>query len=284
VLVHHFTVDVEEVFHSTLLTDRIPEHQWDDHARRAPGIVSWILDEMAAVGARATFFVIGWLAEREPAMVRQISAAGHEIGAHSWWHRKVSVQNPESFRQSARRTKELLEQLSGTPVTGFRAPSFSIDPGCEWAFDVLLEEGYRYDSSLFPISIHPAYGYPGGGIDPHWIEREGGDLVEVPPLTLGALGRRLPAAGGAYWRLLPLGLTRRALRQAEARGSSGTLYVHPWDLDVDLPRLDLPTAVRLRLYTGAKRAREGFHRLLEAFPSRPIGDTVRQMIERRGDE
>jgi polysaccharide deacetylase family protein (PEP-CTERM system associated) len=283
VVAHHFTVDVEEVFHSTLLTERVPEHQWDDQPRRAPEIIPWLLDEMAAAGARGTFFLIGWLAEKEPAMVRQISEAGHEIGAHSWWHRRVSGQDPEAFRRSARRTRELLEQLSGTPVTGFRAPSFSIDPGSEWAFDVLLEEGYRYDSSLFPISIHPTYGYPGGEIDPHWIDREAGALVEVPPLTLGTLGRRLPAAGGAYLRLLPSGLTRRALRQAEKRGASGTLYIHPWDLDLDLPRLRLPPAVGLRLYTGAGKARKRLQRLLAEFPSRPIRETVCRMADLRSE-
>jgi polysaccharide deacetylase family protein (PEP-CTERM system associated) len=279
---HHFTVDVEEVFHSTLLTDRIPEHQWDDRARRSPEIVPWLLDEMAARGAKGTFFVLGWLAEKEPAMVRSIGEAGHELASHSWWHRRVSGQAPERFRTSIRRTKELLEQLSGKPVVGFRAPSFSISPGSEWALDILLEEGYRYDSSLFPIAVHPEYGYPDGETDPHWIQRGPGRIAEVPPLTLQFLGRRLPAAGGAYLRFFPLGVIRRALKQAEARRAPGTLYIHPWDLDPDQPRVRLPAAVGMRLYTGARRARARLKSLLAEFPSTSIGETVCRMAKTTG--
>lgn len=274
---HHFSVDVEEVFHSTLLVDRVPEHQWDDQPRRAPEVVPWILDEMAASEALGTFFVLGWLAEKEPGLVRRISEAGHEIAAHSWSHRRVAGQSPEAFRRSLRRTKDVLEQIAGRPVVGFRAPSFSIAPGSEWAFDVLLEEGFLYDSSLFPIAVHPEYGYPDAEVDPHWIPRGADRIVEVPPLTLRVFGRNLPAAGGAYLRLLPVEMTRKALRQAERRGAPGTLYIHPWDVDPDLPRLRLPARVRMRLYSGARRARQRLQRLISEFPSSPILQTVGRM-------
>lgn len=274
---HHFTVDVEEVFHSTLLASSVPEAQWEDHPRRAPAVVAWLLDRMAAREARGTFFVLGWLAEREPDMVRRIAEAGHEVAAHSWSHRKVHEQDRPAFRDSVRRTREVLEDITGLAVHGFRAPSFSILPGHEWAFDILLEEGYRYDSSLFPTASHPDYGYPDAPPDPHWIERPGGRIAELPPVTYEFLGRRLPAAGGAYLRLLPFELVRGGLRQVEKRGARGTLYVHPWDLDPDIPRLPLPASTALRLYGGAARARARVVRLLDAIRSVPLIETVRCM-------
>lgn len=275
--VHHLTIDVEEVFHSTLLTERVPQHQWEGVPRRSPDIVRWILDEMAARDARGTFFVLGWLAEREPDMVRAISDAGHEIAAHSWAHERVVDLEPEAFRTSVRRTRSVLQQITGQPVVGFRAPSFSILPGSEWAFDVLLDEGYQYDSSLFPIGVHPQYGYPGADPDPHWIGRGSLRLAEIPPLTLGMLGKRFPAGGGAYLRFFPLRLFRVALRQAERRGAPGTLYIHPWDLDPDLPRMRLAARDSLRLYSGAARARRRLLRLLAEFRSIPLAETVTRL-------
>lgn len=273
--VHHITVDVEEFFHSTLLVDRVPLHQWEDHPRRAAHIVPWILEELARAGNRATFFVLGWTAERDPEMVKAIHEAGHEVAAHSWIHRRVDTLTPEEFQEAIRRSKNLLEDIIGAPVAGYRAPSFSISPGCEWAFDALLEEGYRYDSSVFPIDVGPGYGYRGGKPDPHWLERDGGALGEVPPLTLGMMGRRFPAAGGAYLRLLPFHLVRTALRQAEARNTPGTLYIHPWDIDPELvPLSSLPPLLRLRLYGGARRARTRLAGLIRTLRSRTIGETL----------
>lgn len=278
---HHITVDVEEFFHSTLLVERVPFHQWEDHFRRAALIVPWILEELARAGSRATFFVLGWTAERDPAMVRAIHEAGHEVAAHSWIHRRVDALTPEEFRDAVRRSKALLEDIMGAPVAGYRAPSFSISPGCEWAFDILLDEGYRYDSSIFPIDLGPGYGYKGGSPDPYWIRREGGILAEVPPLTLGMRGKRYPAAGGAYLRLLPFQLVKTALRQAEKRGAPGTLYIHPWDIDPELvPLKSLPALLRLRLYGGSKRARRRLAHLMGTLPSRTIGETLELMSTR----
>lgn len=262
---HHLTVDVEEFFHSTALTTLVPAARWENLPRRAPLMVDWILERLAEREASATFFVLGWLAEREPAMVRAIAQAGHELAGHTWDHRKVTEQTPAEFRTSVRRTRDLLESLGGQPVRGFRAPSFSIGPGMEWALDVLLEEGHLYDSSLFPIAVHPGYGYPSAPRDPHTIDRPLGALTEVPPLTLGVGRLRLPAAGGAYLRFFPYALVRTALRQAEARGVPGTVYVHPWDLDPDIERLRLPPLLTLRLHGGAARARRRLVRLLAEF-------------------
>jgi len=167
-------------------------------------------------GVRATFFVLGWVAERQPELIRTIAAAGHEIASHGWDHVRVTHQTPAQFRDSIRRTKSLLEAITGQPVLGFRAPSFSIVAGREWALDVLIEEGYRYDSSLFPVRRPGGgYGYPNGSADPHWLERPAGRLAEIPPTTLRWCGVRLPAAGGAYFRLLPYNLVRATINALE---------------------------------------------------------------------
>jgi len=275
---HHITVDVEEFFHSTLLVERVPFHHWDSYPRRAARVVPWILEQLAGAGSRATFFILGWTAERDPEMVREIQGAGHEIAAHSLTHRRVDAISPDEFRQEVRRSKAVLEDLTGVAVAGYRAPSFSISPGCEWAFDVLLEEAYRYDSSIFPIDVGPGYGYRGARRDPFWIERSEGRLGEVPPLTLELGGRRFPAAGGAYLRLLPFQLVKGALRQAETRGAPGTLYIHPWDLDAELvPLPTLPPLLRMRLYGGSKRARRRLAHLIRRFPSRTISETLRSL-------
>jgi polysaccharide deacetylase family protein (PEP-CTERM system associated) len=279
--VHHITVDVEEFFHSTLLVDRVPTEQWDAFPRRAPRVVPWILERLAKAGSRATFFVLGWSAERDPELVREIHRAGHEVAAHSWIHRRVDAISPEAFREAVRRSKDLLEGITGEPVGGYRAPSFSIGPGCEWAFDILLDEGYRYDSSLFPIDVGPGYGYKGGNPDPHWLRRKGGVLGEVPPLSLELLGRRFPAAGGAYLRHLPSQLVTSALRQAETRSQPGTLYIHPWDIDTELEPLgNLPPLLRFRLFGGAVRARKRLAKLISIFPSRTIQETLDLLPDR----
>jgi polysaccharide deacetylase family protein (PEP-CTERM system associated) len=218
-------------------------------------------------------FVLGLVAEEQPALVRELAAAGHEIASHGWDHRRITDQEPEEFRASVRRTKILLEDLTGTAVLGFRAPSFSLVPGREWALDILIEEGYLYDSSLFPIR-RSGYGYAGGGRDPYWLERAAGRLAEVPPATLRRWGANLPAAGGGYLRLLPLWLIRAALRDAERRGVPGTFYIHPWEIDPGQPRLAVPWPTRLRHYGGLRRAAGRIRSLLQEFRFQPIAATL----------
>ena len=166
----------------------------------------------------------------------------------------------------------------GQGILGFRAPSFSIVPGKEWALDALLEEGYRYDSSLFPITQHPSYGYPQGQRDPHWITRPSGRIAEIPPATLRLAGTNLPAAGGAYFRLLPYALIRGALRSAQARKVPGTFFIHPWELDQERPQDHmLPPLVKLRLFGGRGRLWSRLDRLFKEFRFRPIADTLSAM-------
>lgn len=277
---HHFSVDVEEYFHPTALAPCYPMETWDALPRRSPRVLPRILDALAARGIRGTFFILGWLAEREPEMVRSIAAAGHEIASHGWEHDLVGRLGPDGFRASVSRSRRVLEEISGQPVAGYRAPSFSIVPGLEWAFDILLEEGYSYDASLFPVTQHPTYGYPSAPRHPHWIERPAGRLVEIPTTTFRTLGRLLPAGGGAYFRLLPLGLVRGGLRQAADAGWPGMFYIHPWELDAWAPEVDAPLLQRVRTFAGRTRSWARLERLFDEFAFGPVADTLVEMAGR----
>ncbi|HEU4763795.1 MAG TPA: XrtA system polysaccharide deacetylase [Gemmatimonadales bacterium] len=272
---HHFTVDVEEYFQVAALAGVVRRSDWGRIGSRVRPSVDRLLDLLARHDVRGTFFVLGWIAERHPDLVRAIADAGHEVASHGWDHRRVTSLSPLQFRESVRRSKRALEDLTGRAVAGFRAPSFSIVPGREWALDVLVDEGYRYDSSLFPV-WRPGgiYGYPNGRRDPHWVSRRGGHLAELPPATLSILGRMVPAAGGGYFRLLPYALTRAAFRSCERRGVPGTFYIHPWELDPGQPRLPVSWATRVRHYGGLRRTEGRLERLLGEFRFTTMVETV----------
>jgi len=275
---HHFTVDVEEYFQVSSFEHVVPRSRWGSMESRVTASVHRMLDLLAQYEARATFFVVGWVAEHHPDLVRTIADAGHEIASHTWDHAKVTEQTSGEFRRSVRRSRLLLEDLAQAPVVGFRAPSFSIVRGREWALDVLLEEGYRYDSSLFPVR-RPGYGYAGGRRAPHVLTRPGGYLLEFPPSTLRWMGMNIPAAGGAYFRCLPYSLVRAAFRQSERQGRPGTFYIHPWELDAAQPRLATSHLTRLRHYTGLSRTEARLHRLLADFRFSSIARTVKALWE-----
>jgi polysaccharide deacetylase family protein (PEP-CTERM system associated) len=271
--VHHFTVDVEEYFQVSALEAAVSRAHWDSLPSRVVESTRRLFELLAAHGARATWFVLGWVAERHPALVRELAAAGHEIASHGWDHRRVTTQSPEEFRVSVRRSRALLEDLIGQPVLGFRAPSFSIVPGTEWALDTLVEEGYRYDSSLFPVR-RSGYGFPGGPRDAHVLERPAGPLMEVPPATLRLGGMNLPAGGGGWFRLLPFALTRAAFDEAERRGAAATFYIHPWELDADQPRMHVPWPTRIRHYGGLAQTPARLDRLLQSYRFQPIAESL----------
>jgi polysaccharide deacetylase family protein (PEP-CTERM system associated) len=270
---HHFTVDVEEYFQVSAFESRVPRERWGEFESRVVGNMMELLGLLAERDVRGTMFILGCVAEAHPGLVRELAAAGHEIASHGWDHRRITHQEPEEFRESIRRTKIFLEDLTGKPVQGFRAPSFSIVPGREWALDILLEEGYLYDSSLFPVR-RSGYGYPMGERDPHWLERPVGRLAEVPPATLRRWGTNFPAAGGGYLRLLPLGLIRSAFRDAERRGVPATFYIHPWEIDPAQPRLAVPWPTRVRHYSGLARTAGRIRSLLQEFRFQPIAATL----------
>jgi len=266
---HFFTVDVEEYFQVVALAPWCPMEKWESFESRVERPIDQLLDLMAQHGALGTFFTVGWVAERHPAMIKRIAAAGHELASHTYDHVRVTHQTPEAFRESVRKTKRILEDISGQEVIGFRAPSFSIVRGGEWALDVLIEEGHRYDSSLFPVNRR-GYGYVGGARDPYWIELRSGRIAEFPPATLRVAGMTLPAAGGAYFRILPPLLVHRALRSAERRGAPGTFYIHPWEWDPGQPKFDVPFLTRTRHYAGQETVLRRLATLLTRFRFAPI--------------
>jgi len=275
---HHLTVDVEEYFNASAMEPYLPRSRWDGLDRKAPELVGRLLDLLGEAGVRGTFFVLGWLASREPGMVRAIVSSGHEVASHGWHHERVSGLSPEAFREDVRRARDTLQNLTGAPVVGYRAPSFSIVPGVEWALDVLLEEGFRYDSSMYPVRVHPGYGYPEAPPDPHVLERPSGVLVEIPPATLKLGPLVLPAAGGAYLRFFPLALIRSALKSASSRGVPATLYIHPWETDTTLPRFQAPWKTQLRMRGGIGSVSGKLAALTRDFSFRPMVETVEELL------
>lgn len=262
---HVLTVDVEEYFQVGAFEGVIARDDWDRWPSRAEPSVERLLDVFARHEVKATCFVLGWFARRHPHLVRALAADGHEIASHGWSHRSLTALEPAAFRDELRRSKAALEQIAGTPVVGFRAPNFSIVPGREWAFDVLLDEGYRYDSSLFVHRKRRNSGYPSAHPAAHEIVRENGSILELPIAARGWLGVAVPASGGGYFRHLPYAVTRDAFARLTRRGTPGVFYIHPWELDPDQPRVNAPLATRLRHYTGIARAEARLDRLLAEF-------------------
>ena len=261
---HLFSVDVEEHFQVSAFEAVAPREDWGSYPSRVAANTDRILDLLAESGTLGTFFVLGWVADRHPDLVRRIVAAGHEIASHGWWHFRVHSIDREEFRNEIRRSKAVLEDVGGSPVLGYRAPSFSIIPGTEWAFDVLLEEGYRYDSSVFPIR-RPGYGNPGAPRQPYVLTRPGGRLQEFPMATLAVGPLRIPAAGGGYLRQFPFRVIQAAFRQASHAGVPAMFYVHPWEVDPDQPRLPVSWLTGVRHYRGIAETLPLIRRLLAEF-------------------
>jgi polysaccharide deacetylase family protein (PEP-CTERM system associated) len=262
---HIFTVDVEEYFHAHALASAAPLSRWHTLESRVVDSTVRLMDLLARHDAHATFFVLGWVADRHPALVRRIVAEGHEVASHGYWHTRVAPMRLNQFRDELRHSRDLLEQLTGRRVLGFRAPSFSIVPGAEWAFDIMLEEGITYDSSLFPIR-RPGAGYPGCCPEPHHLMRPAGRLLELPLTTTVIGGMRLPAAGGAWLRHLPFGLVERAFLECAGRSVPGVFYMHPWEIDAGQPVLPGVSPVsRLRHYGGTHRMLARVEQLMAQF-------------------
>jgi polysaccharide deacetylase family protein (PEP-CTERM system associated) len=262
---HFFTVDVEEYFQVGAFEHVIARDEWQRWPSRAEPSLMRLLELLARHDVKATCFVLGCFAERHPTLVRALVDAGHEIASHGWSHRSLVGLSPRAVRTELRASRDRLEQIAAVPVVGFRAPNFSIVPGLDWVFDLLLEEGYAYDSSLFAYRRRPASGYPGACTTPHRLGRAGGTLLEIPIAVRGWAGVPVPAAGGAYFRHLPYLVTRRAFARATRRGTPSVFYIHPWELDPDQPRVNVSAATRLRHYGGIRRTAPRLERLLSEF-------------------
>jgi len=258
------SVDVEEHYRIEAAKGLLlAPHEEEYYRRRVVCVTQWLLDRLAQHNIRATFFIVGDLARREPRLVRTIAAQGHEIACHGWDHRRLSELGCAAFREQLRRSRQVLEELSGAQVAGFRAPTFSLGRTTPWAPQLLLEEGFRYDSSIYPIR-HDRYGDPTLPLSAFYLETEAGRLLELPPLVWTWRGRRIPAAGGGYFRLFPGALLSLALRQ-QARLRPHTpamLYFHPWEFDPHQKKLPLARLRAWRTYFGITRTRPRWQKLL----------------------
>jgi polysaccharide deacetylase family protein (PEP-CTERM system associated) len=270
-LCHALTIDVESWFHAENMRPVAPPESWPLLESRLARNVDVLLDLFDRRQVKATFFVLGDAASREPEVVRAIAGRGHEVACHGWSHELVYRQTPEVFRDETRRAKRLLEDLAGAAVTGYRASTFSIVERSLWALDVLAEEGFLYDSSIAPVR-HDRYGIPDSPRAPHdRALRSGGTIREFPVSCGSLLGWRLPVGGG-FFRLLPLGWTRRALA---SRKTPGTVYFHPWEFDPGQPRArGLPALNRFRHYVGIKGSLGKLDALLAALPFAPMRDVI----------
>lgn len=258
------SVDVEDWFQVQAFAGILRRADWDGLERRVEANTDRVLALFAEADLRATFFTLGWVAERHPALIRRILAAGHELASHGHGHELVDRLGEAGFRADIRRAKSVLEDAGGSPVLGYRAPTFSIGPRTPWAHAVLAEEGYRYSSSIFPIR-HDLYGAPDAPRGPHRPHPDG--VVELPMTTVRLLGRNLPCAGGGWFRLMPYALFRAGLRRVNAaEGQPGIFYFHPWEVDPGQPRVAGASRLsRFRHYNGLDAMAGRLHRLLRDF-------------------
>jgi polysaccharide deacetylase family protein (PEP-CTERM system associated) len=257
------TIDVEDYFQVSALAPHIPRSEWDTRECRVERNVDRILALLAEHGVHATFFTLGWVAERYPALVRRIVTGGHELASHGHGHERASDLTEAAFTQDVVRAKALLEDIGGRPVLGYRAPSFSIAGGNLWALDVLARAGYRYSSSVYPVA-HDHYGMPGA---PRFAYRLPNGLLEVPPTTLKLGGRNLPASGGGWFRFFPYAVSRALIRRVNAvDGESAVFYFHPWEIDPGQPRVPgIDAKTRFRHYVNLHRTEPRLRALLRDF-------------------
>ena len=257
------SVDVEDYFQVEAFSGVVDRRRWDEFPCRVEPNTHRILNLLDEVGVRSTFFILGWVAERFPGLVREIVARGHEPACHSYWHRLVYKLSPQEFREDLRRAKTAIEDAAGEPVYGHRAPSYSITARSLWALDILRQEGFTYDSSIFPVH-HDFYGIPNAPRAPFLVETSAGTLREYPVSTFRLAGsHNFPAGGGGYLRILPFWYTRLGVRRIQAEGLPLILYIHPWEVDPEQPRIAAPLKSRLRHYTNLRATASRLRRVLE---------------------
>lgn len=269
------SVDVEDYFHAESIARQIGRNAWDNMQSRVVPNTHRVLDLLNAHGVRATFFVLGWVAERFPQLIREIHSQGHEIGCHSFWHRLIYALTPEEFREDTLRAKYTIESAIGAKVIGYRAPSFSVTKHSSWALQILSELGFKYDSSVFPIH-HDLYGIPSHPrFSSHYGRGEEWKLVELPISTWRMGSLNLPFGGGGYLRILPLAYTHRAFRSVnEGERQPVIVYFHPWETDTEQPRVKVPFRSRFRHYTNLGAMTGRIADLLQKYRFGPLCDLL----------
>jgi polysaccharide deacetylase family protein (PEP-CTERM system associated) len=275
-LTNAFTIDVEDYFHVAALTSAISRESWGQREYRVERNTERLLELLGERRVHGTFFVLGWVAQRSPALLRRISEGGHEIACHGFSHELIYRQTRETFSEETSRAKKLLEDVVGRPVLGYRAASFSITRASIWALDVLIDLGFQYDSSIFPIH-HDRYGIPGASpcIGPVSAP-SGRTLVEFPLNAASFLGLKLPVSGGGYFRIFPYWLIRSGLRQINRKaGQPFMFYLHPWEIDPEQPRIGVGMLSRFRHYTNLHLCEERLSTLLNDFSFAPAAEILR---------
>lgn len=269
-----FTVDVEDYFQVSAFAQRTRPEDWSGFESRVAVGTYRILRLLAERNIRGTFFVLGWVADRHPELVRDIHRDGHEVGTHSYWHRLVYRQSPAEFREDLQKSMDAIEQAIGERPVAYRAPSFSITRQSEWALDILVEEGIRIDSSIFPIR-HDRYGIPTINPAPHPSPLGRTGLWEMPPSVLEVGRLRIPIAGGGYFRIFPEGLTRRLQTRLLNQGRRPLVfYIHPWEVDPEQPRMPAAALTRFRHYRNLHATESRLARLLDRVEFGSLGDLV----------
>lgn len=269
------SIDVEDYFHVAALADAVDRSEWSKMEYRAESSTARLLEVFAQRDIRATFFILGWVTKRSPALVKMIHDAGHEVACHGMSHKLIYTQTPEEFLQETRESKQLLEDITGAPVAGYRAATYSITRQSLWALDIIQQLGFQYDSSIFPIR-HDLYGIPDAPQQPSLISTpSGAKIVEFPMSTVSMMGFRMPVSGGGYFRLLPYWLTRAGLRKLNlVLKRPFVFYLHPWEIDPDQPVVDVGWRSRFRHYTNLDRTESRLRRLTSEFRFTTLRDVL----------
>jgi polysaccharide deacetylase family protein (PEP-CTERM system associated) len=270
-IVNAMTVDVEDYFQVSAFEEQITRNQWSNYPPRVEDNTLRLLDLFDRFDVKATFFVLGWVAERFPRLIRQISKQGHEVGSHGPMHERVSSLSPTDFRRGVVQTRSLLEDITGASVIGYRAPSFSIGPDQTWAWEILAESGHRYSSSIYPGQLDH-YGFSGAPRRAFWVEDA--DILEIPVSTLDVAGKRMPVGGGGYFRLYPYWVFSAGIHWLNARERLPAMfYLHPWEIDPAQPRVSgLSRKTRFRHYLNLHKTEGRLNRLLHDFQWGPMMD------------
>jgi polysaccharide deacetylase family protein (PEP-CTERM system associated) len=280
-MLNALTIDVEDYFHVSAFSDVIDRSQWDSFEQRVETNTNRLLDILAEEGTHATFFVLGWVADRHPRLIRRIHEDGHELASHSYHHELVYRMTPDAFRDDLRRARHAIEDAASTRVLGFRAPSYSITADSLWALDVLIAEGYTFDSSIYPIH-HDRYGIPTWNRSITRVMRPHGSIWEVPGSTVRRFGVNLPIGGGGYFRLLPYSWTSRGIASLnQAESAPATFYLHPWEIDPGQPRIKASLGSRIRHYHNLRATEKRFRTLLREFNFGPISRVLENITALR---
>jgi polysaccharide deacetylase family protein (PEP-CTERM system associated) len=278
------TVDVEDYFMVSAFSNIIKTDAWDRYSSRVERNTMHVLDILARYDAKGTFFILGWIAERYPQIVKEIDRRGHEIGCHSYYHKLVYEMSIEDFKEDTEKAKAILENVIGKEVCGYRAPSYSITKKSFWAMEVLRESGFLFDSSIFPV-VHDRYGYPEFSRFPKVVETASGKILEIPMSTFRVWDKNIPVGGGGYLRLFPISLTEWAIRKVnEEEKEAAIVYFHPWEIDSGQPRINGSRLSRFRHYVNIERTENRIEHLLRTFSFGSIGDVHHDLIRIMAEE